>query len=256
MAEDQDNTTPPPTSEETVTRGNIDALIEHQDVFVKRKQQIKKAIDISIENYGVENVYAHIHNNIEIAIAGLEETRDYDEEDWDSLGDAVVGYLHVLTLMESGTIDYLEQKDQSSELQDFLISSFLEYGPALQRISYYKNQGKRWWSSIKTEQVIGNEALKHRHTLTIDRQDDVQIDSTPHSDWVIIEHILAEVITSLDISSGNPEEIVNIPYFEEARRNMYFIEEVVRRSDQDIELTDREDIIGTIETAIGDEEGQ
>ncbi|EMA72649.1 MULTISPECIES: hypothetical protein [Halorubrum] len=222
---------------------NLEALVKHQELFIQRDKQIEKAVESALENYEMQNVPGRLHTNIVIAITGTEETSDYGEDDWESLNRAIIAYIHSLILMNAEFVEELAEYDGSSGIQHFLIDSILDYGPDMQRMNFHNTQGKDWWSFIQTERVIKEGTLKHTHTFTIDRQRDVNIDSSAHSDWVLIEHFLSEMMDAIEIAFEQPDKVINPEYFKQVRGQMIAIEEAVKQSGMDIEMEDREEIV-------------
>lgn len=253
MAHEQNRTASPYSALETAEPSeNLEALVRHQDLFIERDEEIRKAVESALENYGIQNAASRIYHNVQIAISASDLTNEYDEDDWDSLADAILGYIHGLILMESGVIDSVAEHDPSPALQHFLINSLLDYGPELQRMNFHKMQGRYWWSNIRTDRVLGEGSIRHKHILTIDRTEEVEIDSSPHSDWVLIEHLLSEIIEALDIVYEDPSTVIDVEYFNEVRRQIYVVEELIRRSESEIGAADREDIVEAVDDALKD----
>lgn len=223
---------------------NVENLVAHEDIIVERKEQIEKAIQSALDDPQTYNSPNHIFNNLEIAITSSPATDDFDENDWDDLTSATVALVHTLIMKDTGMVELIDREDPTKEFQDFLINLILDYGSELQRLNFYHTQGKHWWSFIRTERILDEGQIKHKHFVTIDRRDEVEIDSSPFSDWVLVEHFSREIFQAAVNQDVDIEEVVDIARLNQIRQHIFAFEEAVKESDMEGDLLTREELLG------------
>lgn len=223
---------------------NVENLVAHEHIIVERKDQIEKAIQSALDDPQTYNSPNHIFSNLEIAITSSPATDDFDEDDWDGLTSATVALVHTLIMKDAGMVELIDQENPSKEFQDFIIGLILDYGSELQRLNFYHTQGKHWWSFIRTERLFDEGSVKHKHFITIDRRDEVEIDSSPFSDWVLAEHFIREIFQAAVSPDVDIEEIMDIDRLNQIRQHVFAFEEAVKESDMDADLLTREELLG------------
>jgi len=220
----------------------IDAIIQNEDIILDRKDQLKKSFELAINNYRPHSATENIERLLSIALAGTDTEDDEAEEE---LANAVVGLLQVLMSMQGEPIEYLKKQNASEDLTTFVINCMLEYGDELQRMNFYQTQGENWWSHLRTDRIISEANIKHHHKITVDRTDEVEIDSSPHSDWIIIHHLMNEVVAAYQ-EIVNGDEVINTNSFNNIRRLMYYIESEIESNEYDIDLPSKRELLEDI----------
>jgi hypothetical protein len=230
-----------------ITYENVEAqmetLVEHEDLLLSRSKSIELALENVIEN-SIRISENDLRENLSIALA------DAEVEDEERFTEAVVGFLRIVMLKESQAIVLLKEAGASEDFQDFLILCSLKYGGDLQQLNFRERQGSNWWSFIEVDQIRTVDNIRHRHRFVIDRNREIEIDSIPYSDWVLVRHFLQHIMSSYDLTARyegyNPEdddpmELINEEIFNGVRRLIYALEsEFEKRS---IELPSREELL-------------
>lgn len=220
---------------------NADLLVEHENLFLDNKDNILTAIESIISDYHASNAGNQIYESIRIAFSGTDVFNRSDEEIQDA-EKAIITYMQGLFL-DSYMIDAVSKHNPSDEFMDFMINSILEYGNDIQRINFYQSQGQNWWSHVRTERVLDDDSIKHKHKITIDRREELDIDSSPYSDWVLAEHFLNKILESVQISEEPIENMIDFDYLNQIRRLVYYYEELISGTDYESQLESKEILI-------------
>lgn len=222
---------------------NIETLVEYEDLLLNRSEAVELALENVIEN-SIRVDENDLRENLGIALA------DVEVEDEEKFTEAVVGFLRIIMLKESQAIGSLKEAGASEDFQDFLILCSLKYGGDLQQLNFRDHQGSNWWSFIEADQIRTVDNIRHRHRFVIDETREVEIDSVPYSDWVLVRHFLQHIVSSYDLTgsyegynpgSDDPMELVNEAIFNDVRGYIYALESEFE--ERDIEIPSREELL-------------
>lgn len=232
----------------------LETLTKYEDVFLERSDTVELALETVVED-SIRISEGDLQAAFNVALAGIGEMDDEFVE-------AIVGFLRLVMLKDSDTLQLLKETGASEELRDFALLCALKYGGDLQRLNFRSRQGSNWWSSIEGEQVRATENIRHRHRLVIDQSREVEIDSVPYSDWVFVQHFLQQIMASYNLTGGfegynpssdDPMELINKPVFNEVRGYVYAFEREFEQ--RDIELPSREELLEREEQAVEEDDG-
>ena len=212
---------------------NTEAMVKYEDVFLERKEQLRRALD-RITSKPLDTRQEEIVRMLNVALSG---TGDSDEE----FQEAMIAYIQMIMIQDERAADRLLEHDASPEYIRFVLNSIIDYGGDMQRLNFRSTQGDRWWSFVDLDRIIKDDGIKHHHKITIDKKEKVEIHSTPHSDWTLIRHLLDSVYDSYYFSNEDRLNLMNIDVFEQVRAYVYAFESDLK--DNNIELADREDLL-------------
>lgn len=226
------------TGSERDDENYLDYTVKYEQVFLERSEQIQRALDASTsKDYIIRDT--DIFNELETALSGAGETDDDDDDD--ELSQAFVGYLQLIMTRNSNAANLLSERGASDNFIKFVLNSIIEYGAELQRLNFRQTQGKNWWSYLETDRILDNGAIKHKHKLTLDKRREVEVDSVPYADWVLIRHFMNEFIESYYIADEDRFELVDKDELNKIRRSIYLLEEDLKN--REVELPNRDKLL-------------
>jgi len=222
----------------------IEQLVEHEQVFLDRENQLHRALDSAKEQTSItEN---EIFNELNIALSGAVES----SEEFTS---AVFGYMRLIIERRNDTADLLYEFDASDELVKSILNTVIEYGREYQRLTQRQTQGKNWWSFVDTDTVLDDGAIRHIHRITIDQSREVEIHSSPFSDWILLRHFLSQIMEAYSILNEDNLSVVDIEEFNQIRASLYYLEEELSTREEEIPLPNRSELLDNMDISTGAE---
>ncbi len=219
----------------------IKQLVKYSDVFVQRTEQLEQALE-SITEDNLQIGESEIYREVEIALSG---SGDSDDE----FGAAVVGFLQLIMGRDINTADYLNEHGAEKQLVNLVLNCVLKYGRDLNRLNYRHTQGANWWSYAETDKIVEENEIKHRHRITIDYKKEVEVDSTPHSDWALVRHLLMSITESFKMFNEEDLSMIDIEEFNRVRGLIYDLQEGL--NEQGVEIPNKDELLSDDETADG-----
>lgn len=212
---------------------NIQSLVKFQDVFLAREDQIKLALK-KITSEPFTHTEPEIIRQLNIALSGTGDNGEEFEE-------AAITFIQIVMIQDHRAADRLLSNEAKSEFIEFVLDCIIDYGRDMQRVNFRNMQGEKWWSFADLDRIIENDTIKHHHNITIDRSENVEIHSTPYSDWELIEYLLSSVFKSYAMDGENRLTHIDVNSFETIRSYIYSLEKSLEENG--VELADEEKLL-------------
>jgi hypothetical protein len=127
-------------------------------------------------------------------------------------------------------------KDENEELADFAKTLATKFGLPTQRRANRINQGRKYWSNVKSDATIRSNNPVHTHELIIDHDSVFNFDSGINSTIILSKHFLQQVVEYPDIIGEDVLSYIHKPEVEEINE---LSEELLEKMD-DYESSDKD----------------
>lgn len=208
---------------ESLEEERVETLLQHSDLI---NNEIKEIEDI------FDDVLYSDRNPMEWGdFMGTMRTRFYDRVNDDSLNELVTALLNSVAGWNPERHDRLKEENEDLAENMRILSS--KFGLPVKRRSQRINQGRRYWSNVKSSVTLRSDNPVHRHEITIDHEEVVEIDSSLNGSMILARHLTQQVADYPDVIG---EEVISSVDRSE-------VEKINELSEEILELMDDQDDI-------------
>jgi len=209
---------------ETLEEERVETLLTHADLINENYEEID---DIFEDIFNSDRKPLRWNDFI-----GTLQTRFYDQLGEDHSVDNLASAL--LNSVGNWNPDRHEKvKEENEKLASNIRRLSSEYGLPITRRAQRINQGRKYWSNIKSSIVIRSNNPAHKHEITIDHDDILEIDSSINGSVILSRHLIQQVADYPDVIG---EDVISLVDRSE-------LEKIHELSEEILELLDEQDTI-------------
>lgn len=211
---------------ETLEEERVETLLNHADLVNDNYEEIDDIFDDVLNSDRKPLKWDDF--------IGTLQTRLYDQLGEDHSVDNLASAL--LNSVGNWNPDSHEKvKEENEKLASNLRTLASKYGLPTTRRAQRINQGRKYWSNIKSSVVIRSNNPVHKHEITIDHDNILEVDSSINGSVILSRHLIQQVADYPDVIG---EDVISLVDRSE-------VEKIHELSEEILELLDEQDDIGS-----------
>lgn len=170
-------------SSTNVGRESVDVLLDNSSDIRGAFESIEWVFEDTLNSERIENSWNDYR--------GTMQTKLYDEIEGENIDEISAALLNVIANWNLQLFKHIKEKDE--DLAEKLKNLSAKYGLPVQRRAQRINQGRNYWSNIKSEIGVRSDSPKFTHEITLDHERTVEFQSGLDSTLVLAYHFLQQV---------------------------------------------------------------